>query len=455
MNSTTLSTRTRIVASIVALCLVCGTYSLMLRSRGLFEGLPASPNVLAAGPASTRTYREGSRLYLDNGTVKVGFETKWGGAITEIVWHGMNFVNDFDTGRDIQVAVYDGDPYPPCGDCKHEQGWDPVQAGDWHKHGSPLLAQTLGKDSVYTKTQPYHWQPDNKGGGVEKAIPGDVFIEQWVSFMPDVPFGIKVHYKVTHFGMDQHTYANQEFPAVYVNWELGRFVYYGGEAPWTNASVSFSTMPNLPKSSPQMYVPERWGGFVNDDNVGLVVFAPGQFPNVGGFSSPPTALQNSGTHYFAPHMLFSFGPNSVLEDDAYVFAGDYQQARKAIYSLHRSLPPHESSPPYGVVDEPKWNAKAAGPLTVTGWAISGSQVTGVDISVDGRLAGPANYGVPRPDVAKIWSHVPSSCGFRYILDTTRYTNGPHVLGISVKDTVGHVVVFSRTHITVDNQPGGG
>jgi hypothetical protein len=204
-----------------------------------------------------------------------------------------------------------------------------------------------------------------------------------------------------------------------------------------------------------MYVPERWGGFVNDDNVGLVVFAPGQFPNVGGFSSPPTALQNSGTHYFAPHMLFSFGPNSVLEDDAYVFAGDYQQARKAIYSLHRSLPPHESSPPYGVVDEPKWNAKAAGPLTVTGWAISGSQVTGVDISVDGRLAGPANYGVPRPDVAKIWSHVPSSCGFRYILDTTRYTNGPHVLGISVKDTVGHVVVFSRTHITVDNQPGGG
>jgi hypothetical protein len=253
-------------------------------------------------PASTRTFREGSRLYLDNGTVKVGLETNWGGAIVEVVWHGMNFVNDYDTGREIQVALYDGDPYPGCDNCAGANGWDPVQGGDVHKHGSPLLAQTLEKDSIYIKTQPHHWIPENKGGSKDSPVPGDVFVEQWISFQPDTSTGIKVHYKITHFGKDQHTNAFQEFPAVYVNSGFDRFVYYGGEVPWTNAPVSFYAMPLHPKTSPPLYDPEDWGGFVNDDNIGLVVFVPGQYPYVSGFRALPEARKKFATNYFFPRV---------------------------------------------------------------------------------------------------------------------------------------------------------
>ena len=449
MKLASLSVRFGIVTSLLAISLAGGTPFMVLSLRSFLQHEPGRPVVLAAAPASTRTFKEGSRLYLDNGTMKVGLETKWGGTIVEVVWHGMNFVNDFDPGRDIQVAFYDGNPYSPCDDCAGANGWNPVQGGDHYKNGSPVVEQTLGQDSIYIKTLPYHWVPENKGGSKEQPAPGDVFVEQWVSFLPAIPFGVKVHYKITHFGKDQHTYTFQEFPAVYVDWKFSRFVYYGGEAPWTNAPVSFSTMPDLPKSSPQMYAPELWGGFINNDDIGLVVFVPGQYPYVGGFSRPPTT-PNSGAHYFSPHVPFSFGPNSVLEDDVYLFAGDYRQARQAIYSLHASLPERNSAPPYGVVDAPKWKARCTGPLNVGGWAIAESRITEINVLVDGHLAGAANYGVPRPDVSKIWPHAPIESGFNYKLDTTKYPNGEHILEISVRDAPGHVVVLSKIRIVIDN-----
>jgi hypothetical protein len=450
VKSALLSAKFRIGASLLTTCIASLAFTLLSPSRSFLYRLKNPSNVLAPSPEKTRTYREGSRVYLDNGTVKVGLETAWGGAIAEIVWHGMNFVNDYDAGREIQVALYDGDPYPGCDNCTGADGWDPVQGGDVHKHGSPLLAENAGQDSIYTKTQPHHWKPDNKQGGPDKPIPSDVFIEQWVSFLPDTSTGIKVHYKITHFGKDLHTNAFQEFPAVYVNSGFDRFVYYGGEVPWTNAPVSFYTMPVQPKTSPPLYAPEDWGGFVNDDNIGLLVFVPGQYPYVGGFRTLPEARKKFATNYFFPRVPFSFGPNSVLEGDAYVFVGDYRQSRHAIYSLHRSLPQRDIFPAYGFTDSPKRDSKASGPLPVSGWAFEDTQVLEVEILVDEHFVGRANYGVSRPDISKVWSHAPSAIGFSYTLDTSKYSNGKHLVGVNAKDPADNVAIFPRIPIVIDN-----
>jgi hypothetical protein len=65
--------------------------------------------------AQTRTYTQGSMLYLDNGSVKVGLETKCGAAIQEISINGTNFINGFDCGRQIQASLYDGNAmYDAC-----------------------------------------------------------------------------------------------------------------------------------------------------------------------------------------------------------------------------------------------------------------------------------------------------------------------------------------------------
>jgi len=236
-----------------------------------------SPLTSRAQTGSVRTYQKGTRVYLDNGTIKVGLETAWGGTIVEVVWQGKNVVNDFDTGREVQVAFYDGDPYPVCGECAGASGWDPVQGGDGHKRGSPILAQTLGSDSIYIRTQPLQWISDNKGGP-NAPVPGDLFVEQWVTLLPDYPTGIKIHYKVTHSGADRHTNSYQEFPAVYVNSEFIHFAYYGGTDPWTNGPVTSVVLPPRP-ASPTFYTSEQWGALVNSQNVGLTVFVPGQYPS--------------------------------------------------------------------------------------------------------------------------------------------------------------------------------
>jgi len=405
---------------------------------------------MAAVPTSPRTYQEGSRLYLDNGTVKVGLESSWGGAIVEFAWHGVNFVNAYDTGREVQAAFYDGDAYPPCGDCRDGFGWDPVQAGDAHKHGSPVLAQKLGSDFLYTKTRPHHWYPDNKGGGKDQPVPGDVDIEQWVTAMAEYPSGMKLHYKITYLGRDQHANHVQEFPAVYVNWDFGKFVHYDGSAPWTSGEVTSLTMPGRPKRSPMLYTPEHWGAFVNDQGIGLTVFTPGQYPYVSGWKRPPDATKDSGTHYFLFEAPFSFGSGSVLEGDIYLFGGDYKEARRAIYSLEKSLTPRDVFPPLGVVDQPKPHSKSNGSLEISGWAIDNPEVSQVKVYLDNRFVGAATYGGSRPDISAIYPHAPIGTGFRYKLDTTQFPNGAHLLGINAEDKAGIVAVFPRIPIEIEN-----
>jgi len=68
---------------------------------------------------------------------------------------------------------------------------------------------------------------------------GDTYVEATITAETEHAFTFKVHFKVTHFGTDQHANALQEFPAVYANLAYSRFARYGGTRPWTNDTVSF------------------------------------------------------------------------------------------------------------------------------------------------------------------------------------------------------------------------
>jgi len=413
--------------------------------------------VLTIEPIVTlNTYQSGSLLYLEShsgsDTARIGLETQWGGSIVEVSLNGTNYVNEHDTGREVQVAQYDGAAqYDNCAGCSGTFGWNPVQGGDEYDEGSPVLSQSLAPDSLYIKAQPYQWNPDDKGGGPGQPVLGDVYAESTVSAIPDHAFTFKVHLKITHFGTDQHANSIQEFPAVYTNLATDRFLSDSSTTPWTNAAAASYTMPQLPNFSPTLYAAEQWGAFVDSGDLGLTVFVPGMAPYIGGFAATGDAGPTGfGTEYFAPRTFFSFGPNSILEGDIYLIVGDYKHARQVVYDLHNKLPAKDIFTPIGSVDVPTPNAQLSGSANVAGWAFDDTAVARVDVYVNGVIAGTATYGGSRPDVGNDWPHAPSNIGYSFSLNTTAYPNGPHVISVRATDTTGNVAVFPDVPITIKN-----
>jgi hypothetical protein len=115
-------------------------------------------------PAIT-TFDDGTSFVLQSQTatetVRVGLLQAWGAAITEIGLNGVDYVNNDDPGRQIQTSLWDENI-----NYSIYCGYNPIESGDHFFQGSPVLASVLLPDgSIYTKTQPIQWAPENFGGG--------------------------------------------------------------------------------------------------------------------------------------------------------------------------------------------------------------------------------------------------------------------------------------------------
>ncbi|MFB3170069.1 Ig-like domain-containing protein [Neobacillus sp. 179-C4.2 HS] len=90
-------------------------------------------------------------------------------------------------------------------------------------------------------------------------------------------------------------------------------------------------------------------------------------------------------------------------------------------------------PTVGFLDSPKSGSTVDGVETIRGWYLDGSGVEKIEVFVDGKLIGNAQYGLSRPDVANVLpEYLNSNSGFQYSLDTKQITDGPHTL--TIKET---------------------
>jgi hypothetical protein len=416
------------------------------------SGVGADNLVLSAAPATFLL--QSSVVRLDNGVLQLGVEPRCGGTIVELSLRGRNLVNNADcTGRQVQAALYDGNAaYDSCAGCQGVWGWDPVQGGDIHNFGSPVLARRVTADSVYIATRPNEWYPDDKGGGPGRPVPSDVLIEQTVSFVPNYRHAVRLHYRITHLHADTHASALQEFPAVYVNSEYDRFVTYAGPRPWTGDAVSVGRLSGPDQPAPQWRISEHWAALVNDQGVGLTVFVPQQYPYAQGVQFPGTPGEfGFGANYFRPHVPFTFGPGSILEGEIYLIVGDYRDARRDLQLLHDAgVVWPDILPPFGSLDVPFANQTVDAILPVAGWALDNTAVARVEVLVNGAFVGVASYGLSRPDVATVYPHAPQQIGFSYPLDTRRLPNGVHQVSVRAVDTAGNLSVFPAVSMVVQN-----
>ena len=321
-------------------------------------------------------------------------------------------------------------------------GYNPIEAGDHFFQGSPVLASALLPDgSIYTKTQPIQWAPENFGGGPGNPVLGDAYIEKWVSVVPGFNRAFKVHYKITHFGTDTHANKFQELPVMYVNPNVPNFFYYGGTQPWTNGALSQHVMPAnccdiLPTS-------ELWGAYVDSSNLGIALYTPQQFPVSKGFNAYST-LQ------FTPFCPFTWNPGTVLDFDTYILVGPLHESRAAIYALNDQQTSPSTLTPMGWYDSTFNGSVVSGTVTIAGWSWALPGMKGIDVYVDGNRVASANYGLSRPDIAIYFPGAPSNTGFQYGLDTTALPNGNHAVFVKATDNNGNVATYATQQVTVNN-----
>lgn len=99
-----------------------------------------------------------------------------------------------------------------------------------------------------------------------------------------------------------------------------------------------------------------------------------------------------------------------------------------------------TSPIFGFIDIPTPSDYVKGTITIQGWALGESNVlNGVDIIIDGDRYGAAQMGFPRSDVAQQYPHIFNSgnSGWRFVMDTTKLTNGRHRLTVRGYDLANH------------------
>jgi hypothetical protein len=392
---------------------------------------------------------EGDRiLYLDSGTVKVGIDKFWGGAISEIWYQEENMVNNFDGGRLIGVSFYDSN-MPPASSNPNDTGWNPTPS-DMYSHTNQPLEYSFSDNTLYLKTRYIQWYPNDKGGGQGKSIPTDIIVETWIEFL-NQPETIHLKYKVTNEGNESHGIANQEFPFAYVRTPFNRFVSYTGNAPWTNDNIQEKEIALNQSTSGKVVASENWSGLVNADDIGLVLWAPQTYRSFSySYFNNPGEPENP-TFYLLPNTLLDLNAGASYETNVFLFASKWQDARAHIYTLRNAMSFPDIMPCFGTVDSPVRNAFLSGTVDIAGWAIDNTHVAKIEIIVDGNTIGKAEYGEARLDVAKDYPGIDGApnFGFVYHLDTTSVTNGSHTVEVMATDTTGNTSLLIPGKITID------
>jgi FG-GAP-like repeat len=277
-----------------------------------------------------------SLLTLNNGTIKVGVDTSYGGAITYLSQSGSttNLINDYDHGRQVQQSYYSGPAnFHPPGTIQNPNWspfpWNPNQAGDSYDYPSTVLAYSNANGVIYVKTRPKQWALQN--------YPADCIMEQWTRL--DGP-AVRVHCKLTNNRSDhtQYLWYAQELPASYGVGTLCRIFSYTGTAPFTGGALTQESATWPPHDWRST---ENWSAFVNSSNFGVGVHNPEATNMLGGYlneGNPCTGEpSDNNTAYIAPTHTEVLDYNIVYEYDFNLIVGTLTAIRSWVYA-HRGDP---------------------------------------------------------------------------------------------------------------------
>lgn len=297
-------------------------------------------------------------IYIENEHHKIGINLLWGGAMSymenltdsvetvivdgyakvdsnagerygeKVVDDSVNLINKFDAGRLVQQSYYgtSGGDYE-CGEFMGNLwGYNPVQGGNQFNDNSKIVDLKVDENSIYIKCRPLDWAKPK-----EDITPS--YMEATYSLDGEL---VHVSCRFVDFSGYMPVITSQEIPAFYCVEPLNRFVYYGGNEPWTNGELSYKNdLIFWPDAGyPHFYNQENWGAFIGefDDSFGIGVYVPDETEFLVGVferetttsKDPSTAPQTS---YIAVTKTMLFQSYVPFEYDFYLTTGNTTEIR--------------------------------------------------------------------------------------------------------------------------------
>lgn len=299
-------------------------------------------------------------ITLENAKYKIGVSLLWGGALSYLedldssveavkkdgkiyvdsnassrygvkaVNEHVNLINRHDPGRLVQQSYYgvrDSELYEN-GYFSSDEKWryNPVQGGNKYGDASKLVDLRVDDSSIYVKCRPMDWAKD-------AASISPSYMEVTYAFVGNT---LKISCRFTDYSGYEATKTNQELPAFYCVEPLNRFVYYGGDKPWTGGELTAE--PDLPfwggPGKLRFKATENWAAFTGEfeDSFGIGVyqaerntFIPGVYNRGETVEKDPSI--DDPTSYFAIIGALNFESYTPFEYEYYVTTGDTAEIR--------------------------------------------------------------------------------------------------------------------------------
>ena len=420
----------------------------------------------------TETVRSGGftddYLYDGSGGFKIGVRREWGGSViffgeggTAPGTNSTNTIDADDTGREVQVALYDPDrTVQGCswnGSCAGSEtcplqirylGWNPVQGGNRCNNGSPTESVVPGVGSLVATTVPLQWNPDwaarecssdsCRSSGPSSRPASDVRLTQTMRFVR--PSVAELAYRVENLSDVDHRATLQEMPTMYTangrrgSLDLWRLMDPNGtQIPIDTVSGADGFMyENFTASGP-------WISLQNDDlSYGVAILYENGMSDFQAWQLRSLPFNNVRSR-----IVFGLPARGVVHARAYLLVGSFSSIQADARALLSSMPA------FGVIDGPMGDV-SPGPTPIHGWALDNRGVVSVEARIDESITVPLSYGNARPDVCLVWPGYPGCDGVGYSgsYDFGAPTECPHLLEVIATDTDGNRRTIAERLVSV-------
>ena len=287
--------------------------------------------ILAAD--SFKTSVPDDRLFLDNGTVKVGIDRSRGASITWLSWaaYPKNVVNHSDPGRLIQQSYYAGKSLDRTADGQSTHwspwSWNPIQGGGVSSWARVKVMERRFGNILYGETVPKLWDMPN-----EEAA---ALMRQWTGIEPQMSNVVVVHCELVCQRESNDRWGPaipraQEIPACYFTRNFSNSKTYLGEGKWQE-----ETQPPGPPWG-HAKPPRKAMAFFNAAGQGVAIFSPASGPswNVGRVSTQETDDSSKGPcMHCAPISRANLGPKSDYSFRYWLVVGNEAQIAARLDAL--------------------------------------------------------------------------------------------------------------------------